>query len=118
MVEEEVIKSVRLSPEEAKILEDHKLSFTDLVRNSLERLPKETEMEKKKDKIKTKKQVVNDLIANGVYTIIGLALLSALNLSSNFFTIAIIGGLGAFFTLMGGIRLYLTIRGANLYGGK
>jgi len=105
--DEESVKSARLTPEEVKFLDENKISFTDLVRESL------TEKQKK-TKLVSKKQLVNKIITNGVYTIIGLALLSALNFSSNLFTVAIIGGLGAFFCLIGGINLYLTIKEGNL----
>lgn len=110
MVEEEpIVKSARLSPEENKVLEDSGLSFADIVRDAI----KKTE---KKNKVLSRKQRLNKLIANGVYTIIGLSLLSVLNLSSNIITILIIGGLGSFFTVIGGINLYLTIKEVNIYG--
>ena len=109
MADEEIIKSVRLTPEEARLLDEKQISFTDLVKETIDKRQKE-------EKINTKKQTTNKLIANGVYTIIGLAILSTLNMASNLFTIAIIGGLGAFFTLIGGIQLYLTIKELNIDG--
>jgi hypothetical protein len=111
VADEESIKSARLTPDENKFLEDNNLSFTDLMREAINKKQKEK-------KVHTKKQLVNKLIANGVYTIIGLALLMALNMSSNIFTIGIVGGLGAFFVLIGGVQLYLTIKEVGIDGGK
>lgn len=103
MAEEENIKSARLTPEEAKFLDENKISFTDLVKESL------TNVQKKKNKDE-KKKLTNKLMTNGIYAIIGLAFLSALNFQSNIYSILLIGGMGAFFALAGGINLYLTIR--------
>ena len=107
----ENIKSVRLSPEKAKDFDDLGIPAKELFEEAISK-------KKEENQLHSKKQLVNKLITNGVYTIIGLALLSALNLSSNLFTVAIIGGLGAFFTIIGGYHLYLTIREANLYNRK
>lgn len=106
MADEENIKSARLTPEEAEFLDKNKISFTDLVRESLDTKQKETSAT-------NKKQILNKLMTNGVFAIIGLCFLSALSFQSNFFTIAIVGGLGGFFAVVGSINLYLTIREIN-----
>lgn len=106
MADEEITKGVRLTPEQAKMLDELNISFSDLAREAIDTKQKE-------NKINNKKQVINKLIANGVYAIIGLSLLTALSTQSNIFTIAIIGGLGAFFTVIGSYNLYITIKGAN-----
>ena len=110
MSEEETIgKSARLTPEEIKFLDENNISFTDLVKESIN-------TKQKKTKILSKKQMINKLIANGVYTILGLSFLSLLSMQTQLLAMAIIGGLGAFFTLIGGINLYLTIKEVNVYG--
>lgn len=106
MADEENIKSARLTPEEAEFLDKNKISFTDLVRESLNTKQKETSTT-------NKKQILNKLMTNGVFAIIGLCFLSALSFQSNFFTITIVGGLGGFFAIVGSINLYLTIREIN-----
>ena len=107
----ENIKSVRLSPEKAKDFDELGIPAKELFEEAITK--KKTE-----NQFHSKKQLVNKLITNGVYAIIGLALLSALNLSSNLFAIAIIGGMGALFCAVGFYHLYLTIKEVNLYNRK
>ena len=111
MVDEEVVKSVRLSPEEASLLDENDINFSDFVRDSLDK-------KKKEKKLHSKKELVNKLIANGAFAIIGLALLTALNFSSNLLTVCIVGGLGGFFLVVGAYNLYLAIKEVNIYGRK
>lgn len=102
MADEEFIKSARLSPEKAKQLDELNIPFKDLVEEAIAGKSKE-------QSTTNKKQIVNKLMTNGVFAIIGLCFLSALNFQSNMYSILIVGGLGLFFTVMGSINLYLTI---------
>jgi hypothetical protein len=108
MVEEEehFTKSVQLTKDEQDLLGDE--SFTDFVRESLKN-------KKKKNIVISKKQKINKVIANGVYLIIGVSLLSAVNFNANVLTIGILGGLGAFFCIIGGYNLYLAFKEADFY---
>lgn len=111
MADDEVTKSARLTSDEAKVLDDQNISFTDLVRDAISN-------KKKGAKAHSKKELVNKLMTNGVFAIIGLAFLTALNFSSNLFTVCIVGGLGAVFLIYGSINLYLTIKEVNLVNRK
>lgn len=104
--DEDIVKSVRLTQEESKLLGDE--SFPDFVRESLKN-------KGKKNKVISKKQKINKVITNGVYLIIGIALLSALNLNANIITIGILGGLGSFFSIIGGYNIYLAFREVDFY---
>lgn len=108
MADEEIVKSARLTPEEAKLLDEQQISFTDLVRESLNKKTKEISKNEKK-------QLANKLILNGAYTIIGLCFLSVLNFQSNIFSIALVGGIGGFFTVVGSIQLFIAIREVKGY---
>ena len=103
MADEDKVVGVRLSPEKAKVFDDLGISAKELLEEALDKKTTET------DAIK-KKQLVNKLMTNGVYAIIGLCFLSALNFQSNIFSIALVGGIGGFFTVIGSIQLYLTIK--------
>jgi hypothetical protein len=109
VADEEFIKSARLSEEQAKKLDELNIPFKELVDEAIDG-------KSKQQKTTNKKELINKLMTNGVFAIIGLCFLSALNFQSNTYSILIVGGLGGFFTIMGSINLYLTIR--EIKGGK
>lgn len=111
MADDEVIKSVRLTPDEARLLDEQQISFADLVRETIEK------KQKKLDNVDKKKKI-SQLIANGTYLIIGLSLVSGLSVQNNLFSILIVGGLATFFLLIGGINFYTTVKGEKLFARK
>ena len=106
--EEDKVVGARLSPEKAKTFDELGISAKELLEEAID-------TKAKKNNITNKKQLVNKLMVNGVYAIIGLCFLSALNFQSNIFSLALIGGIGGFFTVIGSIQLYLTIREVKGY---
>ena len=108
MADEDKVISARLSPEQGKVFDELGIPAKELLEEALDKKTKE-------NKATTKKQLVNKLMTNGVYAIIGLCFLSALNFQSNIYSIALVGGIGGFFTVMGSIQLYLAIRDVKGY---
>lgn len=111
MSDESYPKSVRLTPEEQKLLDELNLDFSTLTHDAIED-------KKKKMKNLSKKQKINRVVKNGFFVILGMLFFMALGPQSNIIVIAIVGGIGAMFSLLGGINLYLDIKEDGVFARK
>lgn len=102
-------KSARITSDEKKFLDDNKISFTDMVKDSIE-------SRKKKHSILTKKQKVNKVITNGFYVMMGMLFFYMLQGIDNVYAVAIVAGMGILFTVVGSINLYLTMKEDGMFG--
>lgn len=111
MVDESYPKSARLTPDEQKVLDDLGLDFSTFTHEAI------NEKKKKYDKL-SKKQKINRAITNGFFVILGLLFFMALGHQSNMIVIAIVGGLGAMFSIVGGINLYTGMKAEGMFVRK
>jgi hypothetical protein len=108
MSDETYPKAARLTEEEQKLLDDLNIDFSSFTHESFEKKKKEHEK-------LSKKQKINKAITNGFFIILGLLFFMALGPQSNIIVIAIVGGLGAMFTLVGGINLIISMKADNIF---
>lgn len=104
-------KSARLTSDEKKFLDENKISFTDMVKESIS-------SKKRKHSILTKKQKVNKVITNGFYVMMGMLFFYMLNGIENMLAVGIVAGMGVLFTVVGAINLYLTMKEDGMFGGS
>ena len=108
MSDETYPKSARLTDEEQSFLDDMNIDFSTFTHEAIE--------EKKKKHAKlSQKQKINKAITNGFFVILGLLFFMSLGSQSNLIVIAIVGGLGAMFTLVGGINLIISMKADNVF---
>jgi hypothetical protein len=103
MSDESIPKSARLTPDETKFLDDMHMDFSTFTHEAIED-------KKKKHRVLTKKQKINHAVINGFYICLGMLFFMTLGSQSNILVIAIVGGIGAMFSLLGGINLYLSMK--------
>lgn len=104
-------KSARLTAEEQRFLNEMNMDFSTFTHEAID--------ERKKKYVKmSKKQKINKAIANCFFVILGLLFFMALGNQSNLIVIAIVGGLGAMFSIMGGVNLYLGMREEGMFVRK
>jgi protein-S-isoprenylcysteine O-methyltransferase Ste14 len=108
MSDESVPKSARLTPDEQTFLDEMKIDFSTFTHEAI------ADKQKKVVKL-SKKQKMNNVIKNGFFVILGLLFFMALGPQSNLVVIAIVGGLGALFSLIGDIGLYLDMKADNVF---
>lgn len=101
-------KSVRLSPEKQRLLDELGISLKDAVDEGINKKVKE------KQKL-TKAQKRTKAIIDGIYLMIGIGFIWTLNFTNNIYSIAIVGGMGAGFMIFGGINLYRGMKAEGVF---
>ena len=102
------VKSVRITPEKQKLLDELGISLKDAVDEGINKKVKE------KQKL-TKTQKRQKALIDGIYLMIGIAFIWTLNFTNNIYSIAIVGGMGIGFTLIGGINLYRGMKKEGIF---
>ena len=97
------VKSIRLTPEEIKFLDEHDIKLSELAHTSIEF---EQDKKNKETKKLSRQQKVQKAITNGIFLCIGIMFLWTLNFTNNIYGVAIIGGMALCFCIVGGIGLY------------
>ena len=101
-------KSIRISPEKQKLLDELGISLKDAVDEGINKKVKE------KEKL-TKAQKRTKAIIDGIYLMIGVAFIWTLNFTNSIYSIAIVGGLGLGFTIFGGYNLYKGMKAEGIF---
>jgi hypothetical protein len=108
------VKSIRLTPEEIRFLDEHNIKLSDLAHTTIEF--EQTKKEKEVKKL-SRQQKVQKAVTNGAFLIIGIAFLWTLNITNNLFAVAIVGGMGICFSLVGGWGLYSGMKQEGMLDG-
>jgi hypothetical protein len=104
-------KSARLTPDEQKFLNEMNMDFSTFTHEAIDE-------KRKKYLQKSKRQKTNFAITNGFFIILGLLFFMALGPQSNMIVIAIVGGLGAMFSIIGGVNLYIGMKSEGMFVRK
>ena len=104
-------KSIRLTQDEIRFLDEHNIKLSELARNSIEF---EMEKKEKEQKMKTKKQKINNMVINGLFLIIGIMFLWTLNYTANIISIVIVAGIGFGFSVIGGLNMYKAMKAEGM----
>lgn len=117
-MDDEVVRSARISTDKNKFLEENDIAFKDLVNEAINGKIEEKQIGEKKQKILTKKQKINKVAVNGFYCILGMFLFMLLGQQNNLIATIIIGGMASLFTAVGAVNLYLMNKEDNIFAGR
>jgi hypothetical protein len=107
-------KTIRLTPDEIKFLDEHDIKLSDLTHSTIEF---EKQKQVKQVNSVAKKKKVQNAIRDGLFTIIGIIFLWTLNITGNIIAIAIIAGLGLCFLIVGLLGLVLGMKTEGIFDG-
>jgi hypothetical protein len=107
-------KTIRLTPDEIRFLDEHEIKLSDLAHSSIE-----FEKQKKEKQVTSvaKQKKVQNAVRNGLFMIIGIVFLWTLNITGNIVAIAIIAGLGISFLLAGSLGLFWGMKTEGMFNG-